>query len=307
MGLLAGLLLSTPAGGAEPAGGADEGDPDQGTYLKATKNYDETMLKTAISANWHVLTVSERGEAAVKERLEKAGWTLLGGVIEPEGIKDGRAYVALDSRHGNVVVSFRGSGGETWWQTASNAVTDGNALKEKPSWLKKHNSKARVHKGFSNEYARFRGEILKQVEKHADKPIFVVGFSLGGALAQLAALDIKLNTGATRVFVFPHAAPRVGESDFREFFEDTVPRIDRVVLDGDPVPELPPKALKFAHAGRVLLLDLDGHRLDDSARGGTRVRYHNYDTYRDILRKHLDRCATECRQGALDEAADNTR
>ncbi len=284
---------------------AGKGDPEKGTALKPTKAYDATMIRTALSANWHMSAVSETGAKAVKKRLKDAGWKLVGSLITPKGIKDGRAYVAV---HGDaVVVAFRGSGGEKWWQTGSNGLTDANGRKEKPKWLKKHDRKVRVHKGFSNEYGRFRAAILKRVRKHKGKRIFVVGFSLGAALSQLCALDIKLNTGAKRVFAYPHASPRVGEKDFRRLMESKVGRIDRVILDGDPVPRLPPKAMAFKHAGRLLLLNPKGKRLSKHKGVSTKVSLHSYDKYRSALKKHLKRCAKECKKGALKKAADKTR
>ena len=296
--LILGLSLASPAWAA--------GDPDKGTALEATKAYDATMLHTALSANWHIQTVSAKGTAAVRARLKDAGWTLLGEVLQPQGIKDGRAYVALDKARGNLVVVFRGSGGEKWWETGSNALTDLNGRKEKPRWLKEHDRKVRVHKGFSNEWQRFRDDVLPQVRKHKGERIFVIGFSLGAALAQLAALDIKLNVGAKRVFLYPHASPRVGEKDFRALIEKEITRIDRVILDGDPVPRLPPKAMAFKHAGRLLLLDESGERLSDH-QNRTKVRLHNYDTYRSALKAHLAKCPKQCKKGALKKAADNTR
>jgi hypothetical protein len=285
---------------------ADDGSPKNGTFLNPTKAYDGTMLKTAKSANWHQRTVSIDGIKNVKPALEKAGWTLIGKVVEPSGIKDGRAYVAVDEARGNVVVSFRGSGGEKWWETGSNAITDLNTLRTKVDWIEKHQKGVRVHKGFSNEYLRFRDQILNKVRKHKDKRIFVTGFSLGAGLAQLCALDIKLNTGAARVFLYPHASPRVGGKDFRALLESNIKRIDRVVLNGDPITQLPPKPLPFQHAGRVLILTLDGHRLSDH-RPGITPGNHNYDLYKTALKKHEALCAKECKKDALKKAADTTR
>ncbi len=293
------LALSLFAGPA-----AAKGDPDKGTALEPTKAYDATMIKTALSANWHIQAVSKTGKKAVKEALKGAGWKLLGKVLEPKGVKDGRAYVAVQGD--TLVVVFRGSRGEKWWETGSNALTDMNTRKEKPKWLKKHDRKVRVHKGFSNEYSRFRDQIIPKIKKHKKKRIFVVGFSLGAGLAQLCALDIKLNTKAKKVYLYPHASPRVGEKDFRALLEAKMGRIDRVILDGDPVPRLPPKVLAFKHAGRLLLLNPKGDRKNDHV-AKTKVSLHDYDKYRTALKKHLKKCKKQCKKGALKKAANNTR
>lgn len=300
------LVVATLCLSAAGSAMADDGTPNNGTFLNPTKAYDETMLKTARSANWHQRTVSVDGIDNVKPRLEAAGWTLLGKVLEPDGIKDGRAYVAVDEARGNVVVVFRGSAGEKWWETGSNAITDINTVRTKPDWIAKHKKGVSVHKGFANEYGRFQDRILKKVRKHKDKRIFVTGFSLGGALAQLCALDIKLNTGAQRVFLYPHGSPRVGDKDFRALLESNIKRIDRVVLNGDPITLLPPKPLPFQHAGRVLILTVDGNRLTDH-RPGVTPGNHNYDRYKKALVKHQKLCPKECKKDALTKAAETTR
>ncbi len=290
------LLLVSPALAA--------GDPEQGTAFDPAPSYDARFITTALSANWHMRTVSLEGEAQVRQALSAAGWHLQGEIIQPKGVKDGRAYVALQGD--DLVIAFRGSGGERWWETGSNALTDANARKERPDWLKAHAADVRVHKGFSNEYQRFREQILPLVRRHTGKRIFVVGFSLGGALAQLCALDLSLNTDAKRVYAYPHASPRVGEKDFRELIEARLGRLDRVALDGDPVPRLPPKALAFKHAGRLLLLDPEGNR-KAGWEEKVKLGYHDYDKYHTALQRHLALCPEQCQAGSLWAAAEATR
>lgn len=46
--------------------------------------------------------------------------------------------------------------------------------------------------------------------------------SLGGALATLCALDLKLNQGAHDVRLYTYGSPRVGNSVFAEWFESQI-------------------------------------------------------------------------------------
>jgi len=56
------------------------------------------------------------------------------------------------------------------------------------------------------------------------KPAFLSSllFSLGGALATLCALDLKLNQGAHDVRLYTYGSPRVGNSVFAEWFESQI-------------------------------------------------------------------------------------
>lgn len=50
----------------------------------------------------------------------------------------------------------------------------------------------------------------------------LVRCSLGGALATLCALDLKLNFGARDVRLYTYGSPRVGNSVFAEWFESQI-------------------------------------------------------------------------------------
>jgi predicted lipase len=51
--------------------------------------------------------------------------------------------------------------------------------------------------------------------KHPGAPIFVTGHSLGGALAVIAALDLKLSLNV-KVTVYTYGQPRVGNAKFSD-------------------------------------------------------------------------------------------
>jgi hypothetical protein len=75
--------------------------------------------------------------------------------------------------------------------------------------------------------------------------VFVTGFSLGGALAQLAALDLAEGLRTTPVELFTFAAPRVGDETLNKLVAERVARSTLVAYRGDPVVHLPPLGPNF--------------------------------------------------------------
>ncbi|KAG8741461.1 hypothetical protein FRC10_002829 [Ceratobasidium sp. 414] len=109
-----------------------------------------------------------------------------------------------------------------------------------------------VFKGFHDEHALTATQILatvKQViaERGAYK-VTTVGHSLGGALALLEGLYLRLNLPpninvVTRTF----GQPRVGNDVFAQFVDLKVPDLARITLKGDIVPVIPPLITLYRH------------------------------------------------------------
>ena len=70
-----------------------------------------------------------------------------------------------------------------------------------------------IHEGFYDAFQTVEGYVRKQVEalsaQYRDAKIYVTGFSLGGALATVAALDLKDIFGKVDQF-YTYGQPRVG-------------------------------------------------------------------------------------------------
>lgn len=80
--------------------------------------------------------------------------------------------------------------------------------------------------------------VLRIAEKGA--PVFVVGHSLGGALALFAALELAIEHDTHPAGVFTFGCPRVGNGNFSAFVRATLPTACwRVTHWKDPVPHLP--------------------------------------------------------------------
>ena len=67
---------------------------------------------------------------------------------------------------------------------------------------------------------------------------FVTGHSLGGAMATLCALEMKLQLRIDP-HVYLYGCPRVGAHGFARLYDRMVPRTYRVVTQRDVVPTFP--------------------------------------------------------------------
>jgi triacylglycerol lipase len=129
------------------------------------------------------------------------------------------------------------------------------ALRAAPVVLPDHPKKVRVHGGFFKAFKRVDGEIRRDLEtRFLEKPIYLAGHSLGGALALVASAAYGASEvlGPRLAAVYTFGAPRVGGSDFDEIVK--APHY-RVVSGIDVVPFLPPTAFfGYRHTGTVRYL-----------------------------------------------------
>ncbi|KFH45778.1 feruloyl esterase A-like protein [Hapsidospora chrysogenum ATCC 11550] len=125
-----------------------------------------------------------------------------------------------------------------------------------------------VHMGFLQSWKMARREVIPALaalkERHPDYPIHLVGHSLGGAVACLAALELKVSLGWDNVFVTTFGEPRVGNHNLARFVDavfdlggdsDLEERAYRRVTHyHDPVPLLPLGEWGYAsHAGEIFI------------------------------------------------------
>lgn len=110
----------------------------------------------------------------------------------------------------------------------------------------------RVHAGFEHALAALWPQVAPLL------PLaprwWLCGHSLGGALALLAAARL-VDAGATLAGVVTFGQPRVGDATLAARLQ-ALPLL-RVVNACDLVPEMPPEALGYRHAGSLRHLDAD--------------------------------------------------
>ncbi|WP_256710691.1 lipase family protein [Paenibacillus sp. FSL H8-0548] len=149
-----------------------------------------------------------------------------------------KAYDNSEERFGFVLTSerasilaFRGSGSAVDW--VSDFIAQQTAYRPvKNAGL--------THKGFTDIYMSARVQILEIISQlPSDKPLFITGHSLGGALATLAALDLANNSEFTAPIVYTYGAPRVGDPKFAGSYNASIATHWRLQNEFDIVPHLP--------------------------------------------------------------------
>ena len=55
-----------------------------------------------------------------------------------------------------------------------------------------------------------------------DLPLYIGGHSMGAAMAHMCALDLRYNANMSQVHVYTYGSPRVGNTQFYDFFNASV-------------------------------------------------------------------------------------
>jgi len=265
--------------------------------LSSTKVFSKEMLQTAIEMNAHTEIVSVKNASTIPNLLMKKMRFKHIKTISPQK-SGGRAYIAINKKK-QLIIVFRGTDSDIKSEKRSNIYTDVQSLrKETMVWLKsdKHWKNIKAHRGFINEYSKFRDDIRRVVRKYKNYSIFVTGHSLGGALATLCAIDIRVNAKVP-VTLYTSGSPRVGWGEsFVEAFNRTVDTKFRIALKKDPV-SLTPTKKHYKHVGNLLELYKNGKRVklkDILPLAVPRVKnfnpYHKRNVYRNALLYQLNNC-----------------
>jgi predicted lipase len=152
---------------------------------------------------------------------------------------DVTGYVALDPVHKLIVVSFRGSYSIENWITNLDFITVSTNLC----------TGCTAHRGFWQSWLDARSTVTATVHQlSASNPTYQIvttGHSLGGAIATLAAADLR-NLGY-QVTLYSFGAPRVSSARLANYITSQPGGNYRITHWNDPVPNIPPIILNFAH------------------------------------------------------------
>ena len=131
-----------------------------------------------------------------------------------------------------------------------------------------------VHMGFMSSWRSAREIVIPELkaamERHPGYPVHLIGHSLGGAVAALAGLEMKLSLGLTDMTVTTFGEPRIGNKALVNYLDaafglkngteedrEKLP-YRRVTHVNDPVPLLPLTEWGFrSHAGEVYISKSD--------------------------------------------------
>ncbi|MFP3016053.1 MAG: hypothetical protein ACEY3H_00415 [Wolbachia sp.] len=148
----------------------------------------------------------------------------------------------------------------------------------------------RVHSGFYSLFRCSWPSVHKILQGHAndqgleikDLKINVTGHSMGGALANIAALCLNKTEDAKDVHVATFGSPRVFYNSAAEVYNECLgSKTIRVACQSDPVPCLPHgnAGMHYKHVGKLLKLGT-GNTLEC-----LQPHYHKIDTYYNLIQK----------------------
>lgn len=153
------------------------------------------------------------------------------------------AVVAWDSQQDAVVIAFRGTVSTSirdWLDDLSYGVVQ--PITQYPE--------AAVHRGFWGAWEILKDPVLQSLDgllaDHPGSPVHLTGHSLGAAIANVAAIDLKVGRGL-RTTLIDFGSPRVGNLEFVRAMQKEVPGQWRVTHAWDAVPHMPPQYFGFYH------------------------------------------------------------
>jgi hypothetical protein len=118
-----------------------------------------------------------------------------------------------------------------------------------------------VHLGFRETYQLVQASIVKVLNAvPPETRITILGHSLGGAMALMAAPDIKINGRRHHVDVCTVGAPRAGQHRFHDPFNAAITDCFRVVNPFDIATHLPSLAGFWRHVGEEI--EVEGNIFD---------------------------------------------
>jgi len=175
-----------------------------------------------------------------------------------------QVYIATNDDH--IVVAFRGTESPATMDGLKDVLlTDAANLLIQPQGdlgtdFAAAGVAARWHEGFMRALASIWDPLLEAVQAERqknDRPIWITGHSLGGALALLAAWRFKRKVIPIHQ-IYTFGAPMVGNAETAAAIDQELPdRLFRYVNDQDPVPQLPTLSLlanSYRHPQKEMLL-----------------------------------------------------
>ncbi|KAF2674127.1 alpha/beta-hydrolase, partial [Microthyrium microscopicum] len=159
---------------------------------------------------------------------------------------DVTGFVATDSTNNLTVIAFQGT------ETLKQAKIDLTLSLKK---IDEVCQGCTVHTGFWQSWEEAKPQVMKAVNESLNKfpnnKLVVTGHSLGGAIATIAAIDLRSNGVAVDlVSMLNFGAPRIGNQQLADYVQKPKSKTGenhRVTHYNDPVPRLPPTIMGYAH------------------------------------------------------------
>ena len=174
-----------------------------------------------------------------------------GPFIEPHSLKNELnmyddkkiLFGVLFTNDGIAYIAFRGT---NWYDNKScinnlsflqKSLNNTNKNKQTKIYSNSNNIHAGIHSGFLKVYNIFRDELLDKIEKINPKQIIIAGHSLGGAIATICGLELKIS--GYNVVVYNFACPCVGDDVFCELVTQSDLPLYRIINTCDIAQSFP--------------------------------------------------------------------
>ncbi|MBN8511470.1 MAG: lipase family protein [Rickettsiales bacterium] len=210
------------------------------------------------------------------KQLEKSGEKIVKGPIPfyKKGVKGPAGYVIETDKE--VLVCYHGTKfGKIFGSGGKEILHDLQISRAKMNF---GGQKVSVHSGFKAEFESSKESLYQALAQTnlKDKGVHLTGHSLGGAVSQIAAMDLSTHFGVKVNKVTTFGGPRVFAKDAAELYNskglgDVTLRVKQ---DRDPVPRLVPRGM-YHHTGRKITLKSSKRSIHSGA------------VYRDIATKKV--------------------
>ncbi|KAI9836215.1 MAG: hypothetical protein M1819_001552 [Sarea resinae] len=185
--------------------------------------------------------------------------------FQDTAIADTTGFIAVDPSNEVIVVAFRGSAQIKNW------IMDFNLEKAFTDIC----FNCRAHAGFWQSWKEIRGVVFAGIKDAMDSnpgyQLVITGHSLGGAVATLAAADVR--KGHTAATLYTYGAPRVGGGHLARLTEQQSGGSYRITHTDDMVPHLPSQVWSmtgYAHISPEYHID-QGDEADEISTGDITV------------------------------------
>ncbi|KAJ7240164.1 alpha/beta-hydrolase [Mycena haematopus] len=167
-------------------------------------------------------------------------------LVESFSAENTQGFISRDDDREEIVVSFRGS------FSLADVATDVDLFLvpfTSPGIAQSFN----VHAGFLDAYNDVADIVLSavkaQVKRFPSYSVVVTGHSLGGALAALGGVSVKIALPKVALKLYTFGQPRTGDAKWAAFAESTIGagNIFRGVHTYDGVPTIIPRFLGYEH------------------------------------------------------------
>lgn len=176
------------------------------------------------------------------------------GIANPVLIGDSKTdtQCAILPNGSAITIVFRGSESSVDWETdfdtrQERVDFDQQVIKQEIAGQRSQiypykdgsDSGVLIHEGFARAYLSVRDQLHSYIREQGVTQVTTTGHSLGGALANLCAVDINYNFSQVAIEAYTFGAPKVGNSKFRDSFDRRVPNSYQFVQGMDIVPAIP--------------------------------------------------------------------